>query len=385
MKHKVYYFVGFFQSILLKLAFPVFKLFTTKEKGCVIGVSEMAKMIFLIGNIIPDAKTVCLDENKFFNLNYDYRISKVNKYLYAIKRVIYGPILLAYLSNKYDVFIYLWSTGFLLDRDFDYRFLSKKNRKIVTIFVGDDIRSPVKLGELLKELEYDGFLEYVGAANPHYLTSDYEERKKRIAELSDKYSDICFSLPVDQASYLKSKQYFLPFAYDRHDFNRNDAKFLNIKKVKVLHAPSNPLVKGTPLVRAAVKKLQEDGYDFEYKELIDVPNQQVLSELRDSHVVLNQFYAFAPGVFGIEAMANHCAVLMSADFNIETELPQSAKGAWLITGYWQIYDNLKFLLDHPSEIKKFADTGYEFALNNYSYENASESIMNVFTENGIDL
>ena len=138
-------------------------------------------------------------------------------------------------------------------------------------------------------------------------------------------------------------------------------------------------------MRAAVKKLQEDGYDFEYKELIDVPNQQVLSELRDSHVVLNQFYAFAPGVFGIEAMANHCAVLMSADFNIETELPQSAKGAWLITGYWQIYDNLKFLLDHPSEIKKFADTGYEFALNNYSYENASESIMNVFTENGIDL
>jgi hypothetical protein len=138
-------------------------------------------------------------------------------------------------------------------------------------------------------------------------------------------------------------------------------------------------------VRAAVKKLQEDGYDFDYKELINVPNQQVVSELRDSHIVLNQFYGFAPGVFGIEALANHCAVLMSADPDIETGLPQLAKGSWMITQYWKIYDNLKFLLDHPSEVKKYADTGYEFALSNYTYENASESILNVFKENGIDL
>jgi hypothetical protein len=76
-----------------------------------------------------------------------------------------------------------------------------------------------------------------------------------------------------------------------------------------------------------------------------MPNRVVLEHLKSSHIVLNQFYAFTPGLFGIEAMANHCAVLMSADPSIETGLPQKSKDAWMITKYWEVYDNLKYLLD----------------------------------------
>lgn len=358
-----------------------------KKKGCVIGVSEMASMIYLYGNLFSDSKTVCLDSNKFYKLDYDFAIpkgqGKFSHYIYGIKRVFYGPVLLAYLANKYDVFIYLWSTGFLLDREFDFRFLKKRNKKIITMFVGDDVRSPALLKKKLKTLEYDGFLDYVAIAHPQYLTVHYDEKKKKVAKVSDQYSDICFSWPIDQASYLTSKQYFLPYAYDKNDFYRNDDKFNDSTITKILHAPSNPLVKGTPLVRAAIKRLELEGYRFEYKELINVPNQQVLGELRSSHIVLNQFYAFAPGVFGIESLANHCAVLMSADPDIETGLPQDAKGAWMITAYWQVYTNLKLLLDNPEEIKKYADAGYEFALSHYTYEAASEYLLKIFKENGI--
>ena len=218
-----------------------------------------------------------------------------------------------------------------------------------------------------------------------YISNGYEEKKKRIAALSDKYADLCFSYSIDQASYLTSKQYVAPYAYDIRDFNRNDDKFNRNKTIKILHAPSHPLLKGTPLVRAAIKKLKLEGYRFEYKELIDVSNRKVLEELGSCHIVLNQFYSFAPGVFGVESLANHAAVLMSADPDIETGLPQDAKGAWMITKYWQVYDNLKFLLDNPEEIKKYADTGYDFALNHYTYEKASEYLHQVFKENGIEV
>ena len=30
------------------------------------------------------------------------------------------------------------------------------------------------------------------------------------------------------------------------------------------------------------------------------------------------------------------------------------------TKYWEIYDNLKFLLDNTHEIKVYADRGYDF-------------------------
>ena len=85
-----------------------------------------------------------------------------------------------------------------------------------------------------------------------------------------------------------------------------------------------------------------------------MPNQVVLEHLKSAHIVLNQFYAFTPGLFGIESMANHCAVLMSADPNIETGLPQDSKDAWMITKYWEVYDNLKYLLDNPEKIKYYA-------------------------------
>ena len=67
-------------------------------------------------------------------------------------------------------------------------------------------------------------------------------------------------------------------------------------------------------------------------------------------------------------MANNCAVLMSADPSVEKGLPQNIKDAWMITKYWQVYDNLKLLLDNPKKIKYFANNGYEFAINHYTYE-----------------
>ena len=50
-----------------------------------------------------------------------------------------------------------------------------------------------------------------------------------------------------------------------------------------------------------------------------------------------------------------------------------------------MYDNLKFLLDNPEEIKKYADTGYDFALNHYTYEKVSKHLHQIFKENGIEV
>lgn len=377
--------ITYLQISILFISYYFFKILKVKatKDSWVIGVDEIASNIYCLKNILKPSISVSFSYNTFYNFKYDYFINVNNIYLRYLFRLIYAPLLLGYLTNKCTHFCYIWHTGFLLNRGIEFKFLKSKSKKLVCLFVGDDIRSPKLTLQLADKMKIDYHTEYVGFQNPYYLTEKYNNEKMTIAKDADNYSDIIFSFPLSQISYLKSAQNTYTYMYDRNMFFKNEQKFENIKKIKILHAPSNPLVKGTPLIRAAIKKLEIEKYNIEYVELQNMPNEVVLSHLKSSHIVLNQFYAFALGLFGVEAMANHCAVLMSADPGIEISLPQDSKDAWMITKYWEIYDNLKYLLDNPDEIKYYADNGYDFAYKHYTYEAAGKYINSVLKENSI--
>ena len=370
----------YIQIPLLYLSYYLFRLFVKKETNkWVIGVDDMASTIYFIGNVLNPSVTVSLSKNKFYTLKYDYFLSIQNKYVHFIIRIFYGPILLGYLANTSTHFFYIWSTGFLFNRDKEFAFLKSKNKKLVCLFVGDDIRSLKLTIEYAKNNKFDTYANYyTNSAN-----QKYEDDKIELAKSADKYADLIFNAKIDQISYLKSKQYGWTYTYDKKKFFRDDTKFDKLQNIKILHSPSNPIAKGTQLVRAAIKKLELEGYKFEYIELVNVPNDVVLEHLKSAHIVLNQFYAFAPGLYGIESMANHTAVLMSADPKIETTLPQDSNDAWMITGYWEVYDNLKYLLDNPQKIKYYADRGYEFTYKHYTYEAADIYINKILTDNGV--
>jgi hypothetical protein len=99
--------------------------------------------------------------------------------------------------------------------------------------------------------------------------------------------------------------------------------------------------------------------------------------LESAHIVLNEFYAFVPGQFGVEAMAAHCALLTSADEAIEPSLPPGSNQAWMVTPYWQIYDNLKLLLEDLSLIKGYADRGFEWAQAHCEYTAARRKLLSI--------
>jgi hypothetical protein len=287
------------------------------------------------------------------------------RYLRYLVRIIYSPILLGYLCHKVNGIFYVAGSGFLLTefdgRDYESRFLKARGLKIVSFFCGSEIRSLRLMDELSAKLGRDVITTYQKIVVQELASEFQEELRKKLAISTDRYADFIFTAPTDQISYIQRPTYpFINF-YPDSDFKRNDAKFLAMNRVKVVHAPSSPLIKGTPLVRAAVKKLQLEGYDFEYRELIGVGNSVVLDALSQAHVVLNEFYAFVPGQFGVEAMASHCALVTSADERIETSLSPGANAAWMVTEYWNIYDNLKRLLDHPALIRHYADAGFAWA------------------------
>ena len=377
--------ISFFQVILLHIAYFTCKRFVIKSDSpqWIIGVDEIAGMLHQFSKVLKPCKTVCLRKNKFYSYTYDYELNTANRYLLHVIRLFYGPVLLGRLAAGAPGFFYIWQTGFLFDRAVEFKFLKSKKKKIICFFCGDDIRSPVRLHDFCKKLELDSFVEYVGWRDPVYLSPGYDADKKNIARTADRYADIIFNAPVDQLSYITRPQEPFFYIYDKENIVFDDDKFSELKKIKVIHAPSNPVVKGTPLVRAAVKKLKIEGYRFEYVELQNQPHEAVLEHLDSAHIVLNEFYALMPGVFGIEGMAHHCAVLTSADPDLETCLPADGKEAWMVTMHWEVYDNLKELLDHPEKIKEYADRGRSFVQTHYTVEAAEERMKKILSESDI--
>ena len=49
----------------------------------------------------------------------------------------------------------------------------------------------------------------------------------------------------------------------------------------------------------------------------------------------------------------------------------------MVTKYWEVYENLKYLLDNPHKIKYYVDNGYDFAYKHYTYEAAGAYINSI--------
>jgi hypothetical protein len=374
------------QKILLIYFYFVFRIFLNNKRPTLdwsIGVNEVAALVQNISQGLGNTVTVTFSLHPFYSYSYDYMLpAKIRlRFLRYVVRIIYGPILLAYLCQRVKGFLYVGGTAYLISeldgREWEFRFLKAKGLKVACFFVGSEIRSYKLMAELSKNLNRDVITTYQTITAPGFDDDDSEDSRYQLAASADKYANHIFNATVDQISYLKKEVHPFMYFYPNQNFCQNEHKFEKITRIRIIHAPSSPLIKGTPLVRAAIKKLQIEGYEFEYIELIRVSHSEILKQLSQAHIVLNEFYAFMPGVFGVEAMASHCALMTSADEKIETSLPKGANSAWMVTEYWNIYDNLKRLLDDHSLIKQYADAGFIWAYEYCSYQNSAAKMRNI--------
>jgi hypothetical protein len=332
----------------------------------VVGPYEVASLVYDIARAVPDSLSVVLGKHRYYDLPYGWAPGPLSRVPGAARRrdLFLGPWMLGTLAARTRGFVYVGSEGFLNSgrdlREHEFAFLHRRGIKIVCTFTGNDIRSPKKMRELEHELGRPNLGTYLGDINPVFRTEAYDDLKRRIAAVADRYADVIYNVDVDQRGYLERStlpaRYFFPDDEITDSFER----FADLTRPVVIHAPSSPIIKGTQLVRAAVAALHDDGYDFEYVELIEVSNAEVKAALARAHIVMNEFYAFTPGVFGVEAMAAGAALVTSADPAIEPQLPADSAGAWLVTPPHRVRDNLRLLLDEPERLEPLARRGTQW-------------------------
>jgi len=173
----------------------------------------------------------------------------------------------------------------------DARVFKSLGSKVIAEAWGSDVRLP--------ELERE--------RNPYYVAVG--ERDDRARESMSVWAEITAGHVVTfdpgLADYLK-----LYFADVHRVPQRVDTQRLvpqypdpESKEPLLVHAPSNPVVKGTEVIRTVVTRLRKRGFPLRYVELQQRPHSEVLEALASADLVIDQIRLGTHGVFALEAMA----------------------------------------------------------------------------------
>jgi len=226
--------------------------------------------------------------------------------------------LLPWALFRYDVFLFASNSTFFFFLDLPLLKLFRK--KVIYVFLGSESRpvylngyvinndklSSILIGILVTRIQkimisiIEMFADHIVNIPPqaHFHTRPFI------------YS-LCIGIPHNIISSSTSSDYTL---------NNN----LSEKIIRVLHAPSKPEPKGTPIIRQAVQSLKQKGHSIDYVEITGRPNSEVLQELAKCDFIVDEIYSDTPmAVFATEAaFAGKPAVVGSYYVNqIKDDLP----------------------------------------------------------------
>lgn len=380
-------FVHWVQTLLLRASYAIcqISISRTPKNSWLIGVSGVCGLVGEFAGRF-ESFSVCLEKDPYFP-QYRFNFCLNGRKFYRLRRIILGPIVLGYFLRRVNGVFYVSDVGFLISpidaNQFEYSFIKSKGKHLVLWYTGSDIRS-IRQSIIANEGEFEDYGSVIPLSDPKTISDAYDQKIKVKVQVAEKYGDLIFNHNKDQVSYFE-RQVYDTFAIVQEDFfNFSIDKFNNLpdSKIRIFHAATNSLIKGTPLIREAIELLAREGYQFEYRELKPGTSREgLLEELKSAHIVINQLYSRIPGHFGFEAMANSCAVIQSADCPKDYFYGVP----WIETHSNEIYENLKALLENPARLPILAKAGYAYAVQYAHPVSVSNFVQQILKDEGLEI
>jgi glycosyltransferase involved in cell wall biosynthesis len=226
---------------------------------------------------------------------YGFRTDKLIKYSEnRLLRKIQKIALLTKMILKYDYFLFISPSSLLKDFQ-DVRLLRKFGKTTMMLFTGCDLRIPEKIAHYKWNpcsgctQEYKDFVNCV-----------IESKKKMIRHLEDTFDII--GAPFEAAGYLEKKYFNAIFPFDMDEFDQfvNDT-YSPSNPIRIFHAPSNPVYKGSKFIIETVEKLKLQ-YDIEFICLQNVPYEEYKKKLSNADLIIDQMLLGSYGSVAIEGL-----------------------------------------------------------------------------------
>jgi glycosyltransferase involved in cell wall biosynthesis len=258
---------------------------------------------------------VCFSENKFGyerGLRADGFMMRVARYAFtrraSTKREAFlGKLFWVALSEACRAAVFLWAVArhkvfvFGFGQSF-YAFrelpiLKVLRRRVICVYNGSDCRPPYIDGALLNA---DPEL----ARDPSYLYVKTLDVKRKV-DLVDRYADVVVSAPPQALFETKAFVLFQAVGVPvrkPESIQVPEPTSRRAYATRILHCPSRPEAKGTPLIRASIESLKRKGHAIDYIEVTGKPNAVVLGEVARCDFVVDHLYSDSPaGTFVAEA------------------------------------------------------------------------------------
>ncbi len=195
------------------------------------------------------------------------------------------------VAEVFDVYHYYYAST-LLPWMIDARYEKWRGKRVVTEFLGSDVRLP----------------DMEARRNPYYVNSYHESEaanRKKLqvwANLTD--GEVIFP---DHTFNLFLEPYFdkIHVVGQRIDCARYAPCYPNseTKHPRVMHAPSQQAFKGTAHIERAVENLKRKGLEFDYIRVSGMAHAEAMELYKTADLVIDQLRGGAHGVFACEAMA----------------------------------------------------------------------------------
>ncbi|NKQ38611.1 MAG: glycosyltransferase [Methanosarcinales archaeon] len=187
----------------------------------------------------------------------------------------------------------------------------------------------------------------------HYHGSDIRGKSEGV--MVKKFADIVFVSTPDLLKYVPNSTW-IPNLIDLDELNyigiEND-----VDTIKIIHAPTNRLKKGTEYVIKAIEKLKKEGYKINLILLENIPNNKVIDYYRKADIVIDQLLIGWYGVFSIECMALGKPVCVYIQEDLESYMPSNPV---MNTSPKNIIENLKILIEDAKLRKELGEKGRKY-------------------------
>ena len=189
-------------------------------------------------------------------------------------------LLLAHALVRYDAFVFRAGDSFLGLRDLPL--LRRFGKHVVVVFFGSDSRP-----SYLNGVE-------VASGRTGSRAADQTLAKRRVVERIERHATTIVCHVMSAQLHRRRAVAFLEIGIPRAIGTGQPSVARRGGPLRLLHAPSAPLGKGTDEVREAVAAAKDLGVDVELVILTGRPNREVIAELARCDFVVDQVYGDTP-------------------------------------------------------------------------------------------
>lgn len=205
-----------------------------------------------------------------------------NRYSKIIKNVLFSLskfMLFLWVLFQFDVIIYSFNSSFFSYKELPI--LKFFNKKIIYVYLGSDSRPPYFNGKEINSSEI----------NKIYIKS---KKKKKTIKKIEKYADYIIDYPTQAHFHERDFIMGLILGFPIDFKNKEEIIEEERTKIRILHSPSSPIIKGTFEIEESISNLKEKGYEIDYIKILNKSNAEVIEEIKQCDFVVDQKYSDTP-------------------------------------------------------------------------------------------